>query len=114
MALDRIGRGLAVMALSAAVLGVGAVGVSADESDNDANETPVAAGTLDDGQELLPLAQITIDEAIAAAQGAASGAIGEIDLEYVGDVLVYNVDVGRHDVKVDAASGGVLAVDADD
>ena len=114
MTVEKIGRGIAVLALSAAVLGGSAVGASADESDNDANETPVAAGTLDDGQDLLPLAQITIDEAIAAAQGAASGAIGEVDLQYLGDTLVFNVDVGRHDVKVDAASGEVLAVDADD
>lgn len=114
--MDRHGmlRGIAALALGAAVLGGSGMGASADESDNDATETAVAAGTLDDGQDLLPLAPITIDEAVAAARGAASGSIGEVDLEYVGGVLVFTVDVGRHDVKVDAASGEVLAVDADD
>ena len=107
-------RGIGVLAVGAALLGAGARGVLADESDSDAHEVPVAAGTLDDGSDLLPLAQIGIGEAVAAAQNAASGAVGEVDLEYLGDTLVYTVDIGRHDVKVDATTGKVLAVDADD
>ena len=62
----------------------------------------------------LPQAGISIAAAIAVAQGAASGAVDEIDLEYAAGVLVFNVDVGAHDVKVDATSGAVLSVDADD
>jgi uncharacterized membrane protein YkoI len=73
-----------------------------------------SAYALDDGEELLPLATITIDEAVAAAQTAASGEIGEIDLEYVNNVLVFNVDVGDADVKVDATTGDVVATDYDD
>jgi uncharacterized membrane protein YkoI len=71
-------------------------------------------GTLDDGKDLLPQAGISLDEAIAAAQTAASGAIGEVDLEYQGGTLVFNVDVGRQDVKVDAATGKVIGSDQDD
>jgi uncharacterized membrane protein YkoI len=56
----------------------------------------------------------SVDAAIAAAHGAASGAIGEVDLEYANGVLVFNVDVGMHDVKVDAGFGVVLVVDEDD
>jgi uncharacterized membrane protein YkoI len=72
----------------------------------------VAAGTLDDGADLLPQAGISMDEAIAEAQAAATGSVGEVDLEYVGDVLVFNVEVGTRDVKVDATSGAVLSLDA--
>jgi uncharacterized membrane protein YkoI len=69
---------------------------------------------LDDGKDLLAQAQITEQQAIVAAQAAASGALNEVDLEHRGGRLVFNVDVGRHDVKVDAATGQVVAVDTDD
>ena len=72
------------------------------------------SGTLDDGKELLPQAGITLDQAIQAAQTAASGAVDEVDLEYWQGKLVFNVDVGDKDVKVDAQTGAVLASDADD
>jgi uncharacterized membrane protein YkoI len=72
------------------------------------------AGTIDDGANLLPKASISIDEATAAAQAAANGDIGEIDLEYAGDRLVFNVDVGNNDVRVDAADGSIVAVMQDD
>lgn len=78
------------------------------------DEVAVPAGTIDDGEELLPQAAITLDEAIAAAQGAATGPIGEVDLEYWNGPLVFNVDVGDADVKVDAATGEVLASETDD
>jgi uncharacterized membrane protein YkoI len=72
------------------------------------------SGALDDGKNLLPQAKITVDEAIAAARSAASGAVGEIDLEHAGGRLVFNVDVGDKDVKVDALDGSIVAVDSDD
>lgn len=78
----------------------------------------VPAGTLDDGKDLLPQATISIDDAIAAAQagveGATSGDIGEIDLETYDGTLVFNVDVGDKDVKVDASNGEVLSTNLDD
>ena len=72
------------------------------------------SGELDDGKDLLPKATISLDAAIAAAQTQGPGAIGEVDLEYLDGVLVYNVDVGDQDVKVDAANGNVLAAESDD
>jgi uncharacterized membrane protein YkoI len=69
---------------------------------------------LDDGKDLLPQATISEPQAIAAAQGAASGALNEVDLEHYEGKLVYNVDVGDKDVKVDAADGRVLATPSDD
>jgi uncharacterized membrane protein YkoI len=76
------------------------------------------AGTLDDGKELLAQAGISIDDAIASAQAAVPGAtsedIGEVDLESFDGTLVFNVDVGDKDVKVDASTGEVLSTNLDD
>jgi uncharacterized membrane protein YkoI len=72
------------------------------------------ASRLDDGKGLLRRAAITEQQAITAAKGAASGALDEVDLEYRGGTLVFNVDVGAKDVKVDAGDGHVVAVDQDD
>lgn len=71
-------------------------------------------GTLDDGKDLLPQARISLAQAIEAAQTAASGDVDEVDLEYYDGKLVFNVDVGNSDVKVDATTGAVVAADADD
>jgi uncharacterized membrane protein YkoI len=72
------------------------------------------ASRLDDGKDLLPQAKVTEQQAIAAAQGAATGALNEVDLEHRAGTLVFNVDVGSSDVKVDATTGKVVAVDHDD
>ena len=94
--------GLAVLALATA----GGVGIAA------ANGS--FGSGLDDGKSLASQAKITQQEAERAAQSAATGALNETDLEdYKGD-LVYNVDVGSKDVKVDATTGKVLAVTHDD
>ena len=113
--MDKLRHGVIALAVAAAMLGGGALGASAQDDDGPGEvESPVAAGTLDDGQALLPLAGISVDAAVEAARGAASGAVGEVDLEYVGDRLVFNVDIGHQDVKVDASSGAVLSIDMDD
>jgi uncharacterized membrane protein YkoI len=70
-------------------------------------------GALDDGKELLPKARISLAEAISAARGAASGEVDEVDLEYWQGRLVFNVDVGDLDVKVDAETGAVLGMGED-
>jgi uncharacterized membrane protein YkoI len=69
---------------------------------------------LDDGADLSAKATITEKQAIAAAQASTTGTLNEVDLEYAGDRLVFNVDVGAHDVKVDAQSGELVSIDADD
>jgi uncharacterized membrane protein YkoI len=83
------------------------------ECEDGESESAAQPGTLDDGKELLPQASITVEQAISAAQAAASGPVGEIDLEHYKGILVFNVDVGDSDVKVDAANGSVLAVGED-
>ena len=84
----------------------------ANESGDD--EAQVPSGTLDDGKELLPQARITIDAAIAAAQSAATGPVGEVDLEHANGRLVFNVDIGDKDVKVDASDGSIVSADSED
>ena len=100
-----------VIALAIVTL-VGAAGGGLSLMSNEASA--VRGGVLDDGKELLPQAGITLAEAIAAAQTAASGPLDEVDLERWQGRLVFNVDVGDSDVKVDAATGEVLAADEDD
>lgn len=73
-----------------------------------------APSRLDDGKDLAGQAGISEAQAIAAARTAATGALDEVDLEQRAGRLVYNVDVGDKDVKVDAATAKVVAVDADD
>jgi uncharacterized membrane protein YkoI len=96
----RITAGLAVLALGTA----GGAGIA------------VANGgfSLDDGKDLAAQADITQQQAEKAAQSAASGSLGETDLEHHDGTLVYNVDVGSKDVKVDASTGKVVAVSDDD
>jgi len=51
-----------------------------DES-SESEEVSIAPGTLDDGAHLLDQAAISLEAAILAAQGAADGSVGEVDLE---------------------------------
>ncbi|HEU4758386.1 MAG TPA: PepSY domain-containing protein [Dehalococcoidia bacterium] len=83
------------------------------EGEDGADEAKVASGQIDDGKDLLPQASITLGQAIAAAQTAASGDVGEIDLEHYQGKLAFNVEIGKADVKVDAATGAVLGMGED-
>jgi uncharacterized membrane protein YkoI len=67
-------------------------------------------GTLDDGKDLLPQTNISLSTAVAAAQRAASGGLGQVDLEHFRGGIVYLVDVGDQEVRVDAANGKVVAI----
>jgi len=67
-------------------------------------------GSLDDGKDLLPQTKIPLSQAVAAAQQAASGSLGQVDLEHYGSKIVYAVDVGNQEVRVDAADGSVVAI----
>jgi uncharacterized membrane protein YkoI len=102
---------LVVLAVAAALMLVGATlafgGPGRLIYDDGAYVKP---GSLDDGKELQPQASITLRQAIAAAQAAASGSLGQVDLEHYEGRLVYTVDVGDHEVKVDAANGRIDGV----
>jgi uncharacterized membrane protein YkoI len=105
----------AVVALGATAGGVAyAAGNSRTAASGGSGSSAAPASRLDDGKQYLSQAKIGEQDAIAAAQTRASGALNEVDLEQRDGQLVWNVDVGAHDVKVDAANGNVVAVDADD
>jgi len=67
-------------------------------------------GSLDDGKELLPQTTISLARANAVAQRATPGSLGQVDLEHYQGHVVYKVDVGDKEVRVDAADGRVLDV----
>ena len=102
---------LVVLAVAAALMLVGATlafgGPGRLIYDDGAYVKP---GSLDDGKELRSQASITLRQAIAAAQKAESGSLGQVDLEHYEGRLVYTVDVGSHEVKVDAANGRIDGV----
>jgi uncharacterized membrane protein YkoI len=64
-------------------------------------------GSLDDGKEFLSQTKITTAQAVAAAQRVQSGSLGQVDLERYDGKLVYSVDVGNDEVKVDATDGSI-------
>jgi uncharacterized membrane protein YkoI len=107
--------GAAALAAAGLVTGVAAAsGGSSSAGPSGGGSTSAGASRLDDGKDLLPQAGITEQQAVDAARATGSGAIGEVDLEHYQGKLVFNVDVGNRDVKVDAGSGDVLASDQDD
>ena len=67
-------------------------------------------GSLDDGKDLLPQTTVSLADANATAQRAGQGDLGQVDLEHFGDRIVYSVDVGSQEVRVDADSGLVVDV----
>ena len=102
---------LVVLALAAALMLIGATlafgGPGRLIYDDGAYVKP---GLLDDGKELRSQASITLAQAVAAAQKAASGSLGQVDLEHYQGLIVYTVDFGDHEVKVDAANGRIDGV----
>ena len=67
-------------------------------------------GSLDDGKDLLPQTKISAADAVAAAQRAETGELGQVDLEQRDGRLVYTVDIGSQEVHVDAADGSIASV----
>ena len=67
-------------------------------------------GSLDDGKDLLPQTKITLEQANAAAQRAAQGQLGQVDLERYDGRVVFKVDVGDQEVRVDAVNGSIASV----
>ncbi|MEA2449944.1 MAG: Peptidase propeptide and domain [Thermoleophilaceae bacterium] len=103
--------GVAVIAASGAAVAYASGG---DDAGNAPSGRGVHGSRLDDGKSLLPQSKISEKQAIHAAKTAAQGGLNEVDLEHRNGKLVWNVDVGSHDVKVDASSGDVVASDSDD
>ena len=110
--------GIAALALGGAGVAAASNGSGLSGSESPTEEivhAPDSSGSrLDDGADLLSQAKISEQEAITAAQTAASGPLNEVDLESYEGRLVFNVDVGSNDVKVDSATGKVLAAPVDE
>lgn len=96
--------GVAVLALAGATLAVG--GGTGIWDDNHFAKP----GSLDDGKDLLPQTTISLARANAIAQRATTGSLGQVDLERYQGRVVYKVDVGDREVRVDATDGRVVAV----
>jgi uncharacterized membrane protein YkoI len=114
---------VAALALGGAGIAAASNGGGSTASEPAGSESPAAevveapdgnGSRLDDGADLLSQTKVSEQDAIAAAQTAASGQLSEVDLEDYQGQLVFNVDVGSHDVKVDAATGEVLAAPIDE
>ena len=71
-------------------------------------------GTLDDGKNLLPQTSVSLTSAVASAQAAATGALGQVDLERFHGAVVYTVDIGDQEVRVDATNAKVVAINPRD
>jgi hypothetical protein len=67
-------------------------------------------GSLDDGKDLLPDTTVSLSEADATAQRVVQGELGQVDLEHFGDRIVYSVEVGSQEVRVDANAGIVVDI----
>ncbi len=68
----------------------------------------------DESVALAPLAKITAEEATAAAQAVVAGDVIKVELENENGAVVYGVEIGNVDVKVDAGTGQVLHQDSGD
>jgi uncharacterized membrane protein YkoI len=71
---------------------------------------PAQPGSLDDGKELLPRTTVTLAAAVADAQRAAQGALGQVDLKERDGRVLYVVDVGDREVSVDADTGAIAGI----
>ena len=99
---------LAALVAAAALLGGAAIAGGAGLIWDDGQA--VKPGSLDDGKDLLPQTKISLAQANAAAQRAASGSLGQTDLEQSGARVVYVVDVGSREVSVDASDGSIVSI----
>jgi uncharacterized membrane protein YkoI len=99
-----VAAGSAVLALGGATYALGGGGGIWDDGQ------VVQPGSLDDGKDLLSQTTISLSQAVAAAQKAQAGALGQVDLEHYGGRIVYMVDVGDQEVRVDAADGSIAAI----
>jgi uncharacterized membrane protein YkoI len=84
-----------------------------DGEDDDAEDDDGAPGQLTEGEELLPLAGITVQQAVDAALASAAGNgiqgdLGEVELEDEDGTLVFEVEVGDEEIEVDAQTGQVI------
>ncbi|TFB21421.1 hypothetical protein E3U55_08905 [Filobacillus milosensis] len=112
-----------VPALAAAIIGGGIAGTALNTSvfaaSADTSNSKVEVTDEQEQQQLEKEATITKDEAISAALKEVAGKAVDTELEDEDGTVVYGVEVTdeqgkKQDVKVDAKTGKVLKVEADD
>jgi uncharacterized membrane protein YkoI len=103
-------RNAAIAALAAAAVLGGGTAVAGGSGLIFDDGHYVKPGQLDDGRDLQSQAGISTADAVARAQAAATGSLGQVDLAQAGGRLVYVVDVGSSEVSIDAADGSVTGV----
>jgi uncharacterized membrane protein YkoI len=101
---------LVLLAAGAVALGAAALALGGGRGVIWDDGRPVQPGSLDDGKELLPQTTISLAAAVAAAQRAATGQLGQVDLERYHGRIVFEVDVGDREVRIDAGDGSVASV----
>lgn len=110
-----------VPALAAAIVGGGVVGSLLNPSvfaaNTDSNKVEVT--DQQEQKQLAKEATITKEEAISVALKEVAGKVGDTELEDEDGTVVYGVEVtddqgNQQDVKVDAKTGKVLKVEAND
>ncbi|MEH2451876.1 PepSY domain-containing protein [Nostoc sp.] len=79
----------------------------AEASDGD-GETNDDAQEQQEAAKLQPLAKITAQQAQQAVEASVGGKAKSVKLENEDDNLVYTVEIGQQNVKVDAGNGKVL------
>lgn len=79
---------------------------------NDTEDAAAAPGSLEEGQDLLSKATIPLDQAISTAQKEVQGKLGTVSLSDEDGSLVYSVEIGDQEVKIDAADGSVITVES--
>ena len=109
---------VAMLALSL-LLGGGVVGIT-----QVAAQTYAGSITVDDtkyeglseqeeSKALVGLAEITADEAEQVAEAKVGGTASKVELGNENGTLIYEVEIGNQEVKVDAGNGSVLQVEND-
>lgn len=99
-----------------------AVGADTDQAAEQVGDQNAADGTAEapetgDGQDAAPTGTpaITADQAKATAEAHLNaGPASKVKLDAEDGKLVYSVDIGTSEVKVDAMSGAVLGVESAD
>jgi uncharacterized membrane protein YkoI len=82
-----------------------------EDEDAEEQETEHAQpGTLTEGQDLLPQAKISVEQAVQAAQAKVQGDLGTVELEQRDGMLVFEVTIGDQEVFVNASDGTIVSV----
>lgn len=85
---------------------------SVNQADTQDNEKPDdSAQEAKESAALQAKAKVTSEQAKRIAENSAKGKAGSVELEDENGTVVYSVEVGSKEIKVDAATGNIVASD---